>query len=85
MGKNESNARNFDDLENKIIILGDDFNLFLDSVLETEGGSQVFKKSSVSKFIEIKEKYHLFNIWRIRNRKEKRVTFRQKHRSGFLQ
>ena len=31
----------FDDLENKIIILEDDFNLFLDSVLEAEGGSQV--------------------------------------------
>ena len=33
----------FDNLENKII-LGDDFNLFLDSVLEAEGGSPVFKK-----------------------------------------
>ena len=85
MGKNESNARNFDDLENKIIILGDDFTLFLDSVLETEGGNQVLKKSSVSKFIEIKEKYHLFNIWRTRNREKKCFTFRQKHRSGFLQ
>ena len=34
----------FDDLENKIIILGGDFNLFLDSVLEAEGGSPVLKK-----------------------------------------
>ena len=75
----------FDDLENKIIILGGDFNLFLDSVLEAEGGSPVFKKSSVSKLIEIKEKYNLCDIWRIRNTKEKRFTFRQKHRSGFLQ
>ena len=33
-----------DDLENKIIILGGDFNLFLDSALEAEGDSLVFKK-----------------------------------------
>ena len=31
----------FANMENKIIILGADFNLFLDSVLETEGGSPV--------------------------------------------
>ena len=31
----------FDDLENKIIILGGDFNLLLDSLPEAEGGSQV--------------------------------------------
>ena len=47
-----------DDLENKIIILGEDFNLFLDLVLEAEGGSLVLETSSVSKLIEIKEKYN---------------------------
>ena len=49
----------FDNLENKIIILDSAFNLFLDSVLEVEGGSPVLKRSSVSKLIEIKEKYNL--------------------------
>ena len=47
-----------DDLENKIIILGEDFHLFLDLVLEAEGGSLVLETSSVSKLIEIKEKYN---------------------------
>ena len=37
----------FDDLENKTIILGGNFNLFLESVLGTEGGSPVLKKSSI--------------------------------------
>ena len=46
----------FDDLEKKTIILGGDFNLYLDSLLEVEGGCPVLKKSSVSKLIEIKEK-----------------------------
>ena len=46
----------FDDLEKKTIILGGDFNLFLDSLLEAEGGCPDLKKSSVSKLIEIKEK-----------------------------
>ena len=36
----------FDNMENKIIILGADFNPFLDSVLEDEGGP-VLKRSSV--------------------------------------
>ena len=75
----------FDDFENKIIILGGDFNLYLDSALEAEGGSPVLKRSAVSKLIEIKEKYNLCEIWRIRNTKEKRFVFRQKHRTGFLQ
>ena len=70
-----------DDLENKIIIIGGDFNLFLDSVLEGEGGSLVLKKYSVSKLIEFKEIYNLCDIWRIRNANEKRFTFRQKHRA----
>ena len=60
----------FDDLKNKMIILAGDFNLFLDSALETEGGSPVSKKYSVSKRIEIKEKYNLCDIWRIRYTKE---------------
>ena len=76
----------FDDLENKIKILGSDFNLFVDSVLQAEGGSPVLKKFSVSQLIEIKEKCKLCDIWRIRNtEKKKRFTFRQKHRSSFLQ
>ena len=62
MGKMNLMLETFDDLENKIIILGGNFNLFLDSVLEGEEGSSVLKKSPVSKFIEIKEKHNLCDI-----------------------
>ena len=41
----------FDNMK-KPIVLGGDFNLFLDSVLKAEGGSPVLKKSSVSKLIK---------------------------------
>ena len=75
----------FGDLENKIIIFGYNFNLFLEPVLGTEGGSPVLKKSSIWKLIEIKEKYNLCEIWRVRNTKENRFPTRQKRRSGFLQ
>ena len=47
----------FDDLEKNI--LEEDFNLFLDLVLEAKGGSPVLKKSSISKLIEIKEKCNI--------------------------
>ena len=75
----------FNDLENKIITFGGDFNLFLDSVLAPEGGRPGLKKASVSKPIEILKKCNLYDIWSARNTKEKHFIFRQKHCSGFLQ
>ena len=34
------------------------------------------KKKSIAKLIQIKEKINLYDIWRIRNPKIKRFTFR---------
>ena len=39
----------------------------------------------IAKFIEFKEKFDFCDIWRIRNPKTKRFTFRQKHVSGLIQ
>ena len=75
MGKMNVMLKIFDNLENKIVILGGDSNLFLDSVLEAEGGGLVLKKSSVSKLNEIKEKYNLCDIWRIINTKRNASHF----------
>ena len=44
-----------DDLENKIIILGGDFNLFSDSALETEGGSRVLKNLLFQNSLKLKK------------------------------
>ena len=41
----------FDNLENKIIILGGGFNVFLNFVLEATGGSPVLKNLLFSKLI----------------------------------
>ena len=43
------------------------------------------KKKSIAKLIQTKEKINLCDIWRIRNPKIKRFTFRQQHTSGFIQ
>ena len=43
------------------------------------------KKKSIAKFIELKEKFDLCDIWRIRNPETKRYTLRQKHVSGLIQ
>ena len=40
---------------NKNVILGGDFNLFLNTSLKTQGGNSIFKKKSLAKFIETKE------------------------------
>ena len=74
-----------DDIENQNIIFGGDFNFFFDSTIEASGGNPTLKKKTLTKFIEIKEKFNLCDIWRIRNPKAKRFTFRQNHVSGFIQ
>ena len=37
------------------------------------------EKKSIVKFIELKDKFDLRDIWTIKNPKTKRYTFRQKH------
>ena len=73
------------DLYDKDIVLAGDFNFFFDIFLDLYGGKPTLKKKSIAKFIELKEKFDLCDIWRIRNPKTKRYTFRQKHVSGLIQ
>ena len=73
------------DLYDKHIVLAGDFNFFFDTSLESYGGKPFLKKKSIAKLIELKEKFDLCDIWRIRNPKTKRFTFRQKHVSGLMQ
>ena len=70
---------------NKNVILGGDFNLFLNNSLKTQGGNSIFRKKSLVKFIETKETLDLRDIWRIRRPKSKRFTFHQNHISGRIQ
>ena len=73
------------DLYDKHIVLAGNFNFFFDTSLDWYRGKRNLKKKSISKFIELKEKFGLCDIWRIRNPKIKRYTFRQKHLSGLIQ
>lgn len=67
------------------IILAGDFNMFLNTNLEAQGGNPTLKKNSIARFLRIKEKFDLIDIWRIRNPSKRRFTFRQQHVTGFLQ
>ena len=75
----------YNNISNNMIVLDGDFNFFFNTRVEAIGGNPKLKKNSVTKFIELKEKYYLCDIWRIRNLKSKRYTFRQHHASGLLQ
>ena len=77
--------QNVDDIGNKNIIIGEDFNFHFNSKLEAKGGKPTLKKISVWKMIELIESFELCDIWRIRNPTEKRFTFRQNHISGYIQ
>ena len=57
----------------------------MNSKLESDGGNPVYKNRSVAKLIELKEKYTLTDIWRIRNPYVKRYNLKQNHFSGFIQ
>ena len=73
------------DIQNKNIILGGYFSIDFDSFLEAQRGKPILKKHTLAKTIQIKEKLNLVDIWRIRNPKTKRFTFRQHHTTGFIQ
>ena len=78
----------FDKVENisdKDIIFAGDFNVFFNQKLDAAGGNPLVKKLSISKFLEIKERLNLCDIWRVRYPKSKVFAFRQRHYSGFIQ
>ena len=72
------------DFSDKHIVLAGDFNFFFDTSLDSYGGKPTLKKKAIAKFIKLKEKFDLCDIWRIRNPKTKRYTFRQKHVSDLI-
>ena len=47
--------------------------------------SQSLKKTAIAKLIQITKNPEFCDIWRIRNPKGKRFTFRQHHSTGFIQ
>ena len=70
--------------KNSNVLLARDFNVFFNIILECCRGNPSFKQKSVAKLIEIID-FYLYDIWRIRNPKTKRFTFRQQHCSGLIQ
>ena len=64
------------DLCNKNIVLVGCFNFFLDtSFLDSYGGKPTVKKKYIAKFIELKDKFDLCDIWGKNNPKNKRNIF----------
>ena len=75
----------FEDIQNKRVVLDGDFNVILNPSLDSEGGKRVIKTKTIVKLIQITENLDLCDIWRIRNLKRKRFTFRQHYSTGFIQ
>ena len=63
------------DLHRKNIILGGDFNIFINLTYEARGGNPKTKNKPLAKFIHIKDIPELYDIWQVRNPKKKRYTF----------
>ena len=74
-----------DDINNKSIVFEGDLNLFFEAKLKVQEGNLVLKKESLANLIQIKEKFYLCDIWRIRNPNTKHYTFCQLHSSGYIQ
>ena len=59
--------------------------IYFDASLDAKGGTPTLKSRSINKLIELNETFDLCDIWRIRNPKKRKYTFRQKHLSGIIQ
>ena len=64
----------------KQIILGMDFNLYFDSLLESQGRNPILKNIYITKMIELKNTLEICNISRLSNLKTKKFTFQKSHR-----
>ena len=71
-------------LETSIALAGD-FNFFFDQDKEAVGGRRNINTQSIARFISIKEKFDLCDIWRIQHPNDKKYTYRQRHHTGYLQ
>ena len=74
----------FEDIQDKSVVLGGDFNVIFNPSLDSEGGKPVIKKRTIAKLIQITENLDLCDIWSICNPKRRRFTFRQHHSTGFI-
>ena len=75
MGKNESNVQILDNLENKIIILGGNVDLFLDSAIEAEGGSSVLKELLFQNSLKLKKNATYMTFWELEIQKKNSSYF----------
>ena len=66
------------------IVFSGDYNICFDSLVETQAGNVMFWIKSITKMIELKNIFELCDIWRLKNRKSKRFTFRQNLRNVFI-
>ena len=60
-----------------IRIFTGDFNIFFNASLEAPGGYVKLKTRTVAKFLELKGKVDLCDIWSTKHPKTKTFTFRQ--------
>ena len=64
--------QNVDNIGNKNIIIGRDFNFPFNFKFEAKRGKPTLKKKSIGKIIELIQSFELCDIWRIQNPTEKR-------------
>ena len=68
---------NFENIDNHNVVFAGDFIILLDTSLDGKGGTPTFKFWSINKLIKLHKTLDLCGIWRIRNLKKRKYTFRQ--------
>ena len=68
---------NFENIDNHNVVFAGDFIILLDTSLDGKGGTPTFKFRSINKLIKLHKTLDLCGIWRIRNLKKRKYTFRQ--------
>ena len=67
------------------MILGGDFNTYLNPTLDKNGGKSELESNYAKQLKSVCKEFDLIDIWRLNNPKEKRFTWRDNTRAGFVQ
>ena len=74
-----------DKYSDKAIILGGDFNTYLDTSIDKLGGKNELKSPYSENIDGLCKEFSLIDIWRIRHKNQPGFTHRQRHKTGYVQ
>ena len=74
-----------DEYSGNNILLGGDFNTYLNPVLDKKGGTRILKSEYAKRLENLMTEYNMIDIWRARHPNDLKFTRTEKSRAGLVQ